>query len=191
MSFRDRRSSGAALLRGHPDFLTEKMKKLLTPKETRFAGGRQDRETGRLTNAEGGVPCGRPVARERLSPGGSRPGRLCCLCHTFEFSFLARAHRLIGRSAATGTGPWPGNCSSGAFLPKVVRGGSWGAHSRCVCATRCLDLEPILTSVYGAVDRSRWSVYCRVSFMACAELFGYHDGREWGVGHFLWHLELN
>jgi cyclopropane-fatty-acyl-phospholipid synthase len=43
---------------------------------------------------------------------------------------------------------------------------------------------PILEEVYGRRDAARWYRRWRVFFMACAELFGYRDGREWGVSHY-------
>ncbi len=44
-------------------------------------------------------------------------------------------------------------------------------------------LQPILEQTYG--DRAvRFKVFWRVFFMACAELFGYRDGTEWGVAHY-------
>lgn len=45
-------------------------------------------------------------------------------------------------------------------------------------------VEPILKAAYGKdweVWRGRW----RMFFMACAELFGFHDGSEWFVSHYL------
>ncbi len=47
------------------------------------------------------------------------------------------------------------------------------------------ELMPVLARTYGASQARRWWVYWRVFFMACAELWGYADGREWLVSHYL------
>jgi cyclopropane-fatty-acyl-phospholipid synthase len=44
---------------------------------------------------------------------------------------------------------------------------------------------PILSEAYGPDQATRWWVYWRVFFMACAELWGYNGGREWFVSHYL------
>ncbi len=46
-------------------------------------------------------------------------------------------------------------------------------------------LKPILARTYGQENVTRWWVYWRVFFMACEELFGYRDGNEWMVSHYL------
>nr|XP_061812159.1 uncharacterized protein LOC133603018 [Nerophis lumbriciformis] len=47
------------------------------------------------------------------------------------------------------------------------------------------EILPIFERTYGAAEVKRWWVYWRVFFLSCAELFGYHGGREWLVGHYL------
>ncbi len=44
---------------------------------------------------------------------------------------------------------------------------------------------PIFREVYGAAESDRWFARWRVFFMSCAELFGFDEGREWGVSHYL------
>jgi cyclopropane-fatty-acyl-phospholipid synthase len=47
------------------------------------------------------------------------------------------------------------------------------------------SIVPILAETYGEDQVSRWWVYWRVFFMACAELWGYKRGTEWLVSHYL------
>lgn len=50
---------------------------------------------------------------------------------------------------------------------------------------RKVEILPLLADVYGARQADRWFVRWRLFFLAVAEMFGYRDGREWGVSHYL------
>ncbi len=50
------------------------------------------------------------------------------------------------------------------------------------------DAAQILGVTYGAEASRRFQRW-RVFFLACAELFGYRDGREWIVAHYLFHRQ--
>ena len=47
------------------------------------------------------------------------------------------------------------------------------------------SILPILSECYGAENAELWWQRWRIFFMACAELFGYNQGKEWYVGHYL------
>ena len=55
--------------------------------------------------------------------------------------------------------------------------------ARNVDAHRSTILE-IMKSTYGHTDAKRRLQRWRIFFMACAELFGYHNGGEWLVTHY-------
>jgi cyclopropane-fatty-acyl-phospholipid synthase len=46
------------------------------------------------------------------------------------------------------------------------------------------ELLPLIAETYGQDQQTRWWVYWRVFFMACAELWGYRGGDEWIVSHY-------
>ncbi len=47
------------------------------------------------------------------------------------------------------------------------------------------EILPLFVQTYGAENTTRWWVYWRVFYMACAELWGYRGGEEWFVSHYL------
>jgi cyclopropane-fatty-acyl-phospholipid synthase len=47
------------------------------------------------------------------------------------------------------------------------------------------QVEQIMERAYGEGEAQRWTMRWRVFFMACAELFGFRNGSEWIVSHYL------
>ena len=45
-------------------------------------------------------------------------------------------------------------------------------------------IVPIFRRVYGEARARQWWHRWRVFFLACAELFAYRGGTEWGVSHY-------
>lgn len=46
------------------------------------------------------------------------------------------------------------------------------------------DILALFRETYGSGEAARWFQRWRMFFMACAELFGYRNGEEWGVSHY-------
>jgi len=46
-------------------------------------------------------------------------------------------------------------------------------------------LWPVIANTYGAGEAAVWWTRWRLFFMSCAELFGYAQGNEWWVSHYL------
>jgi cyclopropane-fatty-acyl-phospholipid synthase len=47
------------------------------------------------------------------------------------------------------------------------------------------EIRKLFAQTYGAENKTKWWVYWRVFYMACAELWGYRKGNEWLVSHYL------
>jgi cyclopropane-fatty-acyl-phospholipid synthase len=47
------------------------------------------------------------------------------------------------------------------------------------------DVSALFAATYGKHEALRWLVRWRVFFTSCAELFGYAQGQEWIVSHYL------
>jgi len=47
------------------------------------------------------------------------------------------------------------------------------------------QIREIFAKTYGVDQVTKWIVYWRAFFLACAELFAYNNGQEWFVSHYL------
>ena len=47
------------------------------------------------------------------------------------------------------------------------------------------EIIPLFKAVYGADQAQRWFQRWRIFFMACSELWGYRNGTEWFISHYL------
>jgi cyclopropane-fatty-acyl-phospholipid synthase len=97
------------------------------------------------------------------------------------------------------------HCFSGGMMPsddlplhfqehlRVLRQWRWNGRHYEKTANAWLQnmdrnrqiLWPILQRTYGPEFTRQWWMRWRMFFMACAELFGYDNGRQWWVSHYL------
>ncbi len=76
---------------------------------------------------------------------------------------------------------------------KLVRRDRWrGSHYERTSNAWLSNMDrrrdrimPVLEATYGDDQAEKWFQRWRIFFMACAELFGHDEGREWYVGHYL------
>lgn len=116
-------------------------------------------------------------------------------------------HRLVPYEFADrGPGDWMSrHFFSGGMMPsldlplryqeqlRLVRRWHWSGTHYAKTANAWLErldanrdaLLPLFEQTYGAAEARQWQQRWRIFFMACAELFGYRDGREWLVAHYL------
>ena len=76
---------------------------------------------------------------------------------------------------------------------KIIDQWSWsGIHYEMTANAwlKNIDLNknkvmPVLKDIYGKNDSKKWFQRWRIFFMSCAELWGYENGKEWKVAHYL------
>lgn len=76
---------------------------------------------------------------------------------------------------------------------RILRRWRWdGRHYQATANAWLANLDrnrvqalEVLAATYGAGDAARWLQRWRIFYMACAELFGYREGQEWWVSHYL------
>jgi cyclopropane-fatty-acyl-phospholipid synthase len=117
----------------------------------------------------------------------------CHLHYAYEFQTQGSANWL-GRHFFTG-GVMPSYDLLGLFPKQMSLAQAWpwdGRHyERTANAwlrnmdARKAEVLATLSEAYGPVDAARWLQRWRIFFMACAELWGYDQGRQWLVGHYL------
>lgn len=67
-----------------------------------------------------------------------------------------------------------------------------GTHYQLTCEAWLQNMDanksgimPVLNRAYGQADAERWFNRWRIFYLACSELFGFRDGNEWWVAHYL------
>jgi cyclopropane-fatty-acyl-phospholipid synthase len=115
--------------------------------------------------------------------------------HRLSYHFVARDHTdWMSRYFFTG-GQMPAHDLLAAFQDDLTLRQDWKVNGRHYQQTAEHWLQamgrnretilPIFAETYGQDALTKWWVYWRVFYMACAELWGYRQGEEWLVSHYL------
>ena len=99
----------------------------------------------------------------------------------------------MGRYFFTG-GLMPAHDLFGHFNDDLTIEQAWqinGQHYQRTCEAWLANqdqeqamIRALFKETYGEQQAARWFQRWRIFFMACAELFGYDQGRQWGVSHY-------
>jgi cyclopropane-fatty-acyl-phospholipid synthase len=133
-----------------------------------------------------------------LSGGGKLFVHVFCHKNHPYFFETEGSHNWMGRYFFTG-GIMPSDDLLPRFRGKLNLERHWrinGTHYRKTADAwavnmdrRRKEIQKILREHYGAPDSRRWFMRWKVFFWACAETFGYDNGNEWGVSHYLFSKE--
>ncbi len=115
--------------------------------------------------------------------------------HTFAYHFIAKdASDWMARYFFTG-GIMPSNDLLSHFQDDLNLAQQWevnGTHYQKTAEAWLehmdqneADVDSIFKDTYGAENATKWKVYWRTFYMACAELWGFKEGNEWMVCHYL------
>ena len=117
----------------------------------------------------------------------------CHRNHTYEFE-TDGASNWMGRYFFTG-GIMPRDDLLSWFNDDMTLTRQWqwdGTHYQKTCEAWLRNIDenrarimPILETFYGAREASRWLRRWRLFFLAGAGLFGFENGSQWYVGHYL------
>jgi len=135
---------------------------------------------------------------ERIAGWLHREGRL--FVHIFSHRDYAYPYEVegagnwMGRHFFTG-GLMPAHALLARFDEHLAIESAWrldGTHYERTANAWLANLDRqraavrrALQPVYGEAEVDRWIIRWRVFFLACAELFGFQHGRQWGVSHYL------
>ena len=53
------------------------------------------------------------------------------------------------------------------------------------------SIKQIFNETYGKQNSQKWIQRWRIFFMSCEELFGYNNGNDWGVSHYLFKKRMS
>lgn len=129
-----------------------------------------------------------------LNPGGKLFVHI--FCHRdFVYPFETEgAHNWMGRHFFSG-GIMPSDDLLLRYQHDLRLARQWrwnGRHYEQTCNAWLARMDAdrpavmsLMEQAYGAEQANKWFIRWRLFFMACAELFGFRDGNEWWVSHYL------